>query len=93
MKFVYRPAYLKAFDAADTALQKQIIQTDKEIKNYLETGQARYGLRIKKIGRLSFEGRVSDKIRIVWVKEKGLISFAMVGDHRQVQNYLRNFQI
>jgi hypothetical protein len=68
-----------------------VLATDREIKDYFKTGRAAYGLRIKKIGKRSFEGRVSDRVRIVWVKEKDLISFAMVGNHEEVQRYLRDY--
>ena len=53
MRFAYKKSYLKAFDQADAALQHMILQTDKEIKDYLESGRAVYGLRIKKIGKRS----------------------------------------
>lgn len=92
MRFLYKKSYLKAFDKANPVLKKLILQTDREIKDYLETGRAAYGLRIKKIGTKSFEGRVSDKIRIVWVKEDDLVSFTMVGNHEEVQRYLRGFE-
>ena len=91
MNFVYKKNYLRAFDKALPGLQHQILQTDKEIKDYLETGRACYGLRIKKIGPSSFEGRISDKVRVVWVRKKDLVSFVLVGNHTEVQNYLRNF--
>lgn len=91
MRFIYKRSYLRAFDDAEFPLQRLIVQTDKEIKDYLETGRASFGLRIKKIGRSIFEGRVSDKVRIVWVREKELVSFMIVGNHTEVQSFLRNF--
>lgn len=91
MRFVYKKSYLKAFDKAQASLQRLILKTDKEIKDYLETGESSYGLRVKKIGPRSYEGRVSDKVRIVWVRDQGLISFAMVGNHEEVQSYLKHF--
>lgn len=91
MRFVYKKSFIKAFDESIPLIQKLILQTDREVKDYLETGHVRYGLRIKKIGARSFEGRVSDKVRIVWAKEKDLVSFVMVGDHSEVQHYLKHF--
>ena len=93
MKFFYKRSYLKTFDHADFFTQGLIREADKVIKDYFETGQSSYGLRIKKIGAKTFEGRVTDKIRIVWIKEGNAISFVMVGDHEEVQNYLKNFEI
>ena len=92
MEFSYKKSFLKAFDRNDSHTQKLIIETDKEIKNYLETGKASFGLRIKKITRRSYEGRVSDKVRIVWARDKDFVSFVMVGNHTEVQNYLRSFR-
>lgn len=92
MKYLYKSTFLKAFKKAAPFLKKLILQTDKEIKDYLETGKASYGLRIKKIGSRSFEGRVSDKVRIVWVKKEDLVSFMLVGNHEEVQRYLRRFE-
>ena len=92
MRYLYKKSYLKGLEKADGVLKRLIIQTDKEIKDYLETGKASYGLRIKKIGKRSFEGRVSDKVRIVWVKDDDLVSFVVVGNHGEVQNYLHHFE-
>ena len=92
MKFLYKKGYLKTLDKADPILKRLILKTDKEIKDYLETGKAPYGLRIKKIGKRSFEGRVSDKVRIIWAANEDLISFVMVGNHEEVQRYLRSFE-
>ena len=91
MRVAYKRGFLKAFDKSDSQLQRMILETVREIRNYLEAGQAPYGLRVKKISERAFEGRVSDKVRMVWVKEKDLITFVMVGNHEEVQNYLRNF--
>ena len=91
MRFVYKKSYLKAFDKAEPGLRQLILKTDKEIKDHLEGGHSAYGLRVKKIGPRSYEARVSDKVRIVWVQEKDLVSFAMVGDHGEVQSYLKHF--
>ena len=92
MRFLYKKSYLKVFDKADSFLQRLILQTDKQIKDYLESAKASYGLRVKKVGKKSFEARVSDKVRIVWVREGDLISFVMVGNHEEVQKYLRGFE-
>ena len=92
MRFIYKKSYLKSLDKAEPFLKRLILRTDKEIKDYLETGVASYGLRVKKIGQKSFEARVSDKIRIVWVREKDLTSFVVVGNLEEVQRYLRSFE-
>ena len=91
MNYTYKRTYVKTFEKADHYLQQEILETNREIRHYLETGKASYGLRIKKLGDGVFEGRVNDKVRMVWVKEKDLISFVMVGSHEEDQNYRRVF--
>lgn len=91
MRVAYKRGFLKPFDKSDSRLQRVILETVREIINYLETGQAPYGLRVKRISERIFEGRVSDRVRIVWVRKDDLVSFVMVGNHEEVQNYLRNF--
>lgn len=92
MNYFYKRAYLKSFEEASPSLQKFVVRTDQEIKRYLETGQAAFGLRVKRIGPRTFEARVSDKVRIVWVSEKERIVFVMFGNHTQVQNCLKSYR-
>ena len=90
MKFVYKKVFLKQFDLYPAAIQQLILETDLQIKSYFEGQIASYGLRIKKIGLNTFEARVTDKIRIVWVKKEDAVYFALLGTHDEVRKFIKN---
>ena len=92
MRIFHKRSFWKAFEEKDGFTRELIVEAHKQIKDYLEAGKAPYGLRIKTISSKSFEGRVSDKIRIVWLKEGDTVRFMLVGNHEEVQNYLKNFE-
>ena len=90
MKFVYKKKFLKRFDLYPALIQELILETDLRIKTYLEKQIAPYGLRIKKIGPNTFEARITDKIRIVWVRKEDVIYFALLGTHDEVRRFIKN---
>jgi hypothetical protein len=95
MKFIYKKDYLKNFKKFSKSYQKIIIEADKQIRHYYTKRKASYGLRIKKLyekkGVKIFEARASLKVRIVWLETKEEIIFAIVGDHKQVYEYIKSF--
>jgi hypothetical protein len=50
---------------------------------------AHTGLSIRKLGKNLYECRTSMAWRLVFVADKGLLTFDFAGDHDEVQNYLR----
>ena len=90
MKFVYKKTFLKQFDLYPAPIQNLILQADLQIKAYLEKQTAPHGLGIKKIGPSTFEARVTDKIRIVWVQTGGIVYFALLGTHDEVRRFIKN---
>lgn len=89
MRFHYKKEFLKRFDEYSSDVQKLILETDQQIKNYFLTLNASYGLRIKKIGPKTFETRVNDNIRLVYVKDKDLISFVLLGNHDEIRRFIK----
>lgn len=89
MKYLYKKEFLRKLASYPTSLRELILETDQQIKAYLENQSAPYGLRIKKIGPNTFEARVTDKIRIIWVKKDDLISFALLGTHDEVRRFIK----
>lgn len=89
MKFVYKKELLKRLSLYPASIQELILEADQQIKAYLEYQAAPYGLRIKKIGPNTFEARVTDKIRIVWVKKEDLIYFVLLGTHDEVRRFIK----
>lgn len=96
MLFRYKKAYLKRFSRFSTQEKELIINTDRQIRHYYTAQVASYGLRIKKLydngQEKVFEARVSDKIRIVWVESKDLVTFALIGSRDEVRRYIKAFR-
>lgn len=89
MKFYYKPAFLKAFDKLDRPLQELALKTDNLIKEYVRSGKASFGLRIKNLHQGIYEGRLNDRLRVVWVKEEGAVTFALLGNHEEVRRFIK----
>jgi mRNA-degrading endonuclease YafQ of YafQ-DinJ toxin-antitoxin module len=51
---------------------------------------AHTGLGIRKMGKHFYECRTSLAWRLIFVAEKGALTFDFAGDHDEVQKYLRN---
>lgn len=51
---------------------------------------AHTGLSIRKLGKNLYECRTSLAWRLVFLAEKGILTFDFAGDHDEVQDYLRN---
>lgn len=95
-KFIYKKEFLRAFDSYKEAEKELIIMAEKQIRHYYLKQAASYGLRIKKLfenneGK-TFEARVSDKIRLLYVESKELVVFAFLGNHDEVRRYIKSFR-
>ena len=94
MLFRYKKAYLKIFDDFSQSEKELVMSADRQIRHYYTSHTAPYGLRIKKLYSDSsvniFEARVSDKIRIIWVHSKDLVSFVFLGSHEEVKRFIKN---
>lgn len=93
MHFIYKERYLKRFDRFSATDQSLILDADRQIRAYYTTRQAPHGLRIKLLysgTQKVLEARASRSIRIIWVEAGDTISFALVGLHDEVRNYLRS---
>lgn len=96
MDFVYKNKFLKRFDRYSKEEQVLVIAADKEIRQFYQTRLAPYGLRLKKLydnnREKTFEARVSDKIRILWIESGDTIYFDFVGSHDEIQRYIKTFR-
>ncbi len=90
MKFIYKKEFLKRFSSYSASEQKLIFESDQQIKAYYSTQNAPCGLRIKKIGPKTFEARVTDKIRMIWIKENDAVYFVLLGSHDEVRRFIKN---
>lgn len=95
-KFIYKKEFLRAFDRYKETERELIILAEKQIRLYYLNQTASYGLRIKKLfenneGK-TFEARVSDKIRLLYVESKELVAFAFLGSHDEARRYIKSFR-
>ena len=91
MKFYYKPTFLKAFDHLHHVEQELALKTDGLIKDYLVNAKAPFGLRIKQLRKNIYEGRINDRLRIIWVREEEAVTFSLLGNHEEVRRFLKNF--
>jgi hypothetical protein len=96
MRFIYKKDYLKQFDRCSGPEKHLIIIADKEIRRFYTSRTAAYGLRIKKLfeknEEKTYEARVSDKLRILWVELQDSVVFAFIGNHDEIRRYIKRFR-
>lgn len=88
-KSLYKKEFLRAFDRSTESEKELIIMAEKQIRHYYLEQTAPYGLRIKKLfenkdGK-TFEARVSDKIRLLYIESEEVVVFAFLGNHDEVR--------
>lgn len=90
----FKPAFQRAFDQLSQEKQTLAVKALEALRHYFQTGEAGYGLRVKKLyakgGRKTFEARVSLDLRILWVQTDEEAVFSLLGDHEEVQRFLKN---
>ncbi len=73
-----------------TADQKELLAKGLESFNqYLLTGQAAYGFRLKKINHDKYEFRINIRLRLILKKDDDGYYLVVAGDHNEVRRYLR----
>jgi len=75
MKYLLLRSFIKKFYSYKTEDQRIIIDAVEKIKNYLETNTAPYGLRIKRLSKKIFEGRINIHLRVMYFREKDVVKF------------------
>ena len=90
----FKSTFQKAFDKLPFEKQQLVLKALEVLASYFQSGQAPYGLRIRKLyargPRKTFEARVSIDLRLVWVQTAEEAIFALLGDHDEVQRFLKN---
>lgn len=96
MRYLYKKRFLDAFDALADKEQQLVTIAEKQIREYYNTRNAPYGLRIKKLyqkenSKVSiYEARCNISLRIIWAEQNDLVSFLFVGTHDQLLRFLKN---
>ena len=92
MKYIVLRSFIKKFDSYHKREQEIILYTIERIKESLETNQAPYGLRIKKLSRKIYEVRIDLHLRIAYFREKDTVKFFCLGNHDDLKRCLKIFK-
>ena len=75
-----------------TVHEKKLLAKSLEAFNeFLMTGNAPYGFRLKKIGQGKYEFRIDLRLRVIVRLETGIYYLVLAGSHDHVKKYLLNF--
>lgn len=69
--------------------EADVLETLRKVQAAFGQFHVHSGLSIRKIAPDTFECRTDLKLRLVFLAEKGILTFDFAGDHDGVQNYLR----
>jgi len=92
VNYILLRTFAKKFDSYRGAEQEAIIDTISNIKKYIETSQAPFGLRIKKLSSKIFEARIDIHLRIAFFRDKNVTKFFCLGNHDDIQCCLKSFK-
>ena len=92
MKYVTLRSFIHKFDAYQREEQEIITVALDKIKEYIETNQAPYGLRIKKLSQRIYEARINIHLRIAFFRDKDMVKFFCLGNHDDIKRCLKNLK-
>ena len=92
MKVVYTPSFLKSFRRYNKAEKIKIRQTLQNLFKYVETQEASFGLRVKKLIDNIYEVRISIRLRIAYYKNQDVIRLFCLGNHNDIKRALKTFR-
>ena len=94
LRFCFKSTFQRAFDNLPAEKQRLVLKALEAPAHYFQSGQAPYGLRIKKLyargPQKTFEARIGIDLRLVWVQTEEETIFALLGGHDEVQRFLKN---
>ena len=83
--------FLRDFDKLSAAEQEEVIRAIESLIAHLNARQPlSKGLGLKKLTRRHWEIRAGLQLRVVYELEQSLISLIIVGNHNDVERFLRN---
>lgn len=92
MNFILLKSFVRKFDTYHGREQNAVLQTLEEIKSCLETPNAPYGLRIKKLSTKIFEARINIHLRIAFFRDNACVKFFCLGSHDDIHRCLKNLK-
>lgn len=92
MKYIALRSFIGKFDAYQRQEQEAVVLTLDKIKEYIETSQAPYGLRIKKLSQRIYEARINIHLRIAYFRDKDVVKFFCLGNHDDLKRCLKKLR-
>ena len=92
MEYILLKSFLKKFDTFSSKEQEVITKTIEEVLSYLQSLQAPYGLRIKKISHKIYEARINIHLRILFYVDTNFVKFFALGNHNDVRHILKTLK-
>jgi len=89
VNYIVLRSFIKKFDSYRKPEQELIALTIDGIKEYLETNNATYGLRIKKLSKNIYEARINIHLRIAYFRGKDVVKFFCLGNHEDIKRCLK----
>lgn len=90
MDYFFKPSFVNIFKKLDPLRKKQIIEAIEALKVVLGSKQSIEGLGLKRLSKDLWEMRSSLKDRIAFNFKNDVITFVVVGNHDDIQKYLKN---
>jgi hypothetical protein len=89
MKIYQRPAFIRAFKKLSEAEQEAVRRRAYKAAEVIGFPHLHSGIGLRSIGRYR-EFRIGLKLRVLFLLEGGDMHLVTVGDHGEIQNYIRN---
>ena len=92
MKYIVFRSFIEKFDAYQKQEQEAITATLDKVREYIDTNQAPYGLRIKRLSSRIYEARINIHLRIAYFRDRDIVKFFCLGNHDDIKRYLKNLR-
>lgn len=92
MKYFALRSFTKKFDSYPKHEQELVVLTIEKIKDYMETNQAPYGLRVKKLSAHLYEVRINIHLRIAYFRENDVVKLFCLGNHDDISRCLKSIK-
>ena len=89
MKFEYLNSYNRSFKKLPRNIQKNVSKAISQFIDFILSGQKPEGLGLKKLYKHYWEIRVGLSFRILFELKGNLVTFILVGDHNQIEQFLK----
>ena len=92
MKYIVFRSFIEKFDAYQKQEQEAITATLDKVREYIDTNQAPYGLRIKRLSNRIYEARINIHLRMAYFRDRDIVKFFCLGNHDDIKRCLKNLR-